>query len=353
MALLYIDSFDHYDKPHLLSKWTGAISTYEIAVGKGRCGSNALYMLNSCDVVKGVPFGSATGTVGVAYQIDGTRSLTGLDIEFLRFGNASSYHVYFTRHSDGSISGRRDHAAAGDPILAQTPPDVVRMDRWYFLECQVTIGGVGVGAVTIRVNNVTVAAATGVDTIGRDATGGVTTPELRRIIFDCASNQAYWADDLYILDSTGPAPQNTFLGDCRVEYLRPNGNGAAQGWGVVGASSHWVAVDDGAVPDDDATYLSTVTAGATDTEQYTNTNLPAGPIFGAQVGLHARKTDSGPRQLAPVIRHGGVEYVGNSQGPSANEYHYLLQVYPTNPGTGLPWTISDVNNAEFGVKVTE
>ena len=69
-----------------------------------------------------------------------------------------------------------------------------------------------------------------------------------------------------------------------------------------------------------------------------------------------RKTDAGTRSTADVIRIAGVDYVGANRQPSASSYIYLHQMHETNPATGMPWTISDVNGGgaggEYGIKVT-
>lgn len=343
MALLYIDSFDHYNAAHLLDKWTSNFTASGIAIGRGRCGSNCLEMGTFNQLVKGIDFGSTTATVGFAFQVDSTQTLALSTITLLYLGASSTDHVYLQRTADGSL---KVYSYEGTVLLGSTAPDVIRQDVWYFIEWQVTVHP-SAGAFSLRVDNVEVLAVSGVDTQHSGA-----PMELQRIHFACSSNQGYWVDDLYVLDSTGPAPQNTFLGDVHIEYLRPVSAGTHQDWNVVGPS-HWQAIDDAAIPDDDATYLSTTTLNAIDTQHYMGTGLPAGTIFGLQINLHARKTDAGIRTVAPVIRHAGTDYVGDDQAPGGTNYHYLIQTYATNPGTGAAWTIADVNAAEYGVKMTE
>lgn len=356
MALLFIDSFDHYnqnrhDDPngHIGAKWTSYFLVDEILVGQGRCSTNCLRVGPNTDLSKGVPFGSAIGTVGFAANISHA-AIPSSEIHICQFyGTDNLPHLRLYHHlPDGSLSVVR--TSSPDVVIGRTPPDVVRKEGWYFIEWQAKIDATD-GYVIVRVNNVEVLRVEHVKTTG-NLTGEM-LPNLRAVMFSCGTNEEWKLDDVYILDSTGPAPQNTFLGDCRVEYLRPRAAGTYQQWDLVGDASHWEAVDDLYTPDDDLSYITTVTAGETDTQLYRSTGLPAGPIFGAQISPLARKTDSGPRMLAPVVVQGGTTHIGASQAPSATSYKYLHHLFPVNPITGAPWTVAEINADEYGVKVTE
>jgi hypothetical protein len=200
--------------------------------------------------------------------------------------------------------------------------------------------------VQLHVNGVEELNLSGIDTVS-DASG----VGLTGFSFIASQSFEYLIDDLYALDTTGAAPNNTFLGDVRVEYLRPTANGAHQDFALVGALSHWEAVDDDATPDDDTSYIHSATVGEIDTEIYANTGLPSGTIFGVQVDLFARKTDSGFREIRPIVRHAGADYQGDALAPSFASYVYLLHVFELNPGTAAAWTIADVNSAEYGVRI--
>jgi hypothetical protein len=339
MALLFLDSFDHYQAADITSKWTSSFTLAAIAAGQGRCGTNCARLGTFNDLVKGLPFGSARATLGFAFRIDGSQTLDGLTITFVRLGNATEYHGYVRWNPDGSLEVWR--RADVEVSLARSAPGLVGFDHWYFVEWETLIHPTA-GTSILRLNNVVIAAASGVNTVGERSLA-----ELRRLAFTCGSNQQFFLDDLYVLDDTGPAPLNTFLGDCRVEYLRPRAPGTFQQWTPVGTATHEGAVDDNATPDKDATYIESTTPGQLDTSRYTPTGLPSGSVFGAQLSLYARKSDQGPRVIAPVANGS----VGPSLTPSADTYQYFTTPYGVNPATGLAWTIAQVNAAEFGVKV--
>lgn len=347
MALRFIDSFDHYQTAQLTAKWTSLsiLGSHQIQAGTGRCGTNALRMTSGAglELVKGVPYSGLTGYLGFALNIEQQIFTSAIFVNVLS-GIGSGVNLRFSRLLDGSL--RASRADAGDVILGTSAPDVVRMNDWYYVEFKFVIDNVA-GSVEIRVNGVSVLTVGPVDTVGSSSGAALTGFSLAT-----AQSFTYRVDDLYALDNSGPAPTNDFLGDIRVEYLEPDGPGVHQDFALVGAATHWQAVDDGAAPDGDTSYIHTATAGDMDTETYDNTGLPAGAIFGVQIGVYARKTDSGFRELAPVVRHAGIDYSGANQAPSFASYTYLMQVFDTNPGTGLGWTIADVNGAEFGVRLS-
>jgi hypothetical protein len=349
MALRFIDSFDHYQADQMPAKWTTVHENTpapEILVGGGRCGTNCLRMRFSATafVTKGLAFATTTVVCGFAQQWVQFSTINNL--KFFFFNASGDEQLSLSRAEDGSLHVYRMDTASG-VLLASSAPDVVRTLNWYYIEFKATIDNAA-GAIEVRVNGATVISAAGIDTQASGAPASVT-----EIKFDSLGGQVnYLIDDLYALDSSGGAPNNDFLGDSRVEYLRPTAPGFHQDWAVVGIGTHWQAVNDGDAPDDDVTYITATIVGATDTQEYSNTGLPSGTIFGVQIGLYARKTDSGLRSVAPVIRHAGADFVGSNFNPSFPSYTYLMQVYETNPGTAAPWTIADVNGDEYGIQVT-
>lgn len=343
MALRFIDSFSHYRTAQLAAKWTSlGIIPPDIIVGGGRCTANALEFgtTSGCSATKGIAFSNASGIVGVAMKM--TTVVLGGGVNVFYFGSVSNDHLSLRWNLDGSLEVWRQDP--GPVLLKASAPDVVRMNEWFYIEFKAVIDAAG--SYEVRVNGATVITGSG------NTVGSITPAGLSFIRFQAAASSVYRICDLYALDLTG-GTNNTFLGDTRIEYLHPDGAGAEQDWDVMPLlTPHWQTVYDSAGPDDDTSYIHTATAGLTETETFSNTGLPSGSIYGVQVSVYARKTDAGFRQIAPVVRHGGADFVGTNQEPSAASYRYLSQMYETNPGTGAAWAIGDVNAAEFGVKLT-
>jgi hypothetical protein len=104
-------------------------------------------------------------------------------------------------------------------------------------------------------------------------------------------------------------------------------------------------------PDGDATYNSSGTFGQRDTYRYPSiNNLVTGEIKAVALYLSARKSDDiSNRNLSTTLRINSIDYDGDTQAISSS-YVYKKQIYPKNPDTGLPWTISQVNTLDAGVK---
>lgn len=152
-------------------------------------------------------------------------------------------------------------------------------------------------------------------------------------------------DDLYVVDTTGSAPQNTFLGDVRVETRWASGAGSHAQW-TPNTGANYAATDE-TTPNDDTDYVSDSTVGDYDT--YAWQDLPSGlTVFAVQINLWARKDDANARQICPVIRQGGVDYDGTSV-PLGSSYGFITQMYTLDP-LGATWTVTNFNADEFGVK---
>lgn len=154
-------------------------------------------------------------------------------------------------------------------------------------------------------------------------------------------------DDLYVNDSVGPAPDNTYWGDTRMFAIGPISDSAVT-WVPSSGLTNFNMVNETST-DYDSTYVRTGTVGNKDLYNYPNTGLPGGTtIRGVAVMTIARRlADSGPRQLKAVLKSGSTEV----QGPlhQLSDTYYTVQFrLPTDPATGLSWTVAGVNNLKAG-----
>ena len=64
------------------------------------------------------------------------------------------------------------------------------------------------------------------------------------------------------------------------------------------------------------------------------------------------KTDILAKSIKPLIRLNSVDYLGNEKilSPAWTVHSDVIE---TNPETAVRWTQSDVDGAEFGIKVTQ
>jgi hypothetical protein len=372
MALMFMESWDHNVTADVLGKWTsnqitgsgGDVSGIVAAVG--RRGSSGLRIKtggSGNDYTKSynkVLFPSHTKMVtGFAFKAntfsgydtngnpDSAGSLNGQGPNVFAVRNNSVTQCSLFLNSNGTISVNRQNA--GSPVTLGTTAGTLIASAFTHIEVAIT-SHASAGVVIVRFDGVEVLNVTGVNTIGAGATVGWN--EIRLGHFGPSGNSftGEWVyDDLYVCDGSGSAPWNTFLGDCRVDPTLAIAVGASSGW-TPSAGANWQCVDD-VTPNGDTDFTSALPAGLTDTFVFQDAPVVGGTIMGIQHCLYMKKTDTGICTVAPVVRHGGADFVG-SDLPPGTSYGYGLAVQSVNPGTGAAWTETGFNAAEFGYRKT-
>jgi len=355
MALLYIDSFDHYVTADLAEKWSSSAVTFgtnAISAGNGRHSSASYRTVYSglgasaAQLVKSLTPGDATAIVGGAVRVDAAPADSG-GAAIVSIYDGSTPQVQLLLMSDLKLRVVRG-AFSGGTTLGTTAAAALVANTYAYVELKVLIHA-SAGTVDLKVNGVSVLALTGQNTrntgtaqwtalrIGHET--GATSNSSNEIDFD----------DLYVPDGSGSSPWNAFLGDCRVDAVYPTAAGNSSGF-TPSAGSNYQNVDDTA-PDDDSTYNAAASSPLTDTFVVGDAPVAGASIFGVQHCLSMKKTDAGTCTVAPVVRHSSTDYVGSDISP-ATTYGYGLAINATNPGTSAQWTESDFNAAEFGYKRT-
>ena len=332
MSLRFIDGFDHYNSA--TQKWTalgGAAPTFSSSGTRFGVGQY---------ITGGTPYkgldNQATWIVGVAFRVNALGPTN--SIILLRDAGTAQLSVY--SNTSGNLVVYR-----GGTIIATSTSSVLSVDVWYYLEFKATINNT-TGAYEVRLNGSTVTglSATGVNT---RQTANNYANEIMLSQGNASGNRF---DDLYVCDSSG-STNNDFLGDVRVDTIMPTADGSATDFTPSTGTDNYAMVDD-ATPDSDSTYVSSSTVNHTDLYTFADLQSLTGSIFGIQTVLWGRKDDAGVRSVAPAIKTGATTAVGDDFALAAS-YSYNLQVMETNPANSdAAWTISDVNNSEFGFRVT-
>jgi len=358
MALLFIDSFDHYVTADLTEKWSASAVTgggaIAIGAGTGRRASQGLQA--NCGggstnptyyVQKVLPAADATFVVGMAVRVPtGLIGTAGLALAGVRDGGTTQ--ISLRLNNDFTLTVLR--GIHNGTVLGTTTATMTAATFGY-LELKVLIHP-SAGTVDLRLNGVSVLSLTAQNTRASAASQwtSVILGMFDAVTFSAlGSSKIADYDDLYVLDGTGAAPWNTFLGDCRVDALSPTAAGATTGW-TPSTGANWSCVDETA-PNDDTDYTSATTIGLTDTFVVQDIPVAGSVIYGVQHNLSVKKMDAGAALIAPVVRHGGADFVGADIAPGTT-YAYGLQVAQVNPGTSAAWTEAGFNAAEFGYKKT-
>ena len=351
MTLLFCDSFDHYATSDMLRKWNSKIETAggpTVTIGAfGRSSTNGLRANRTAqnqirEAYLTRTLGSAVGTIIVGFAFKPTTNfpvVAGLWILNLTDGGTDQVEIGL--NSSGQLVARRAGVVLGTSTFG------LSLETTYYLEVKVLISDT-IGTVTVRVDGIERLALTNQDT---KATTNATVDGVKIGFRSGNENVIGWAydfDDLYVCDTAG-AQNNDFLGDIRVEALLPSGAGNYAQWALTGAATNREAVDE-STPDDDTTYVSSPTVGQKDSYAYGNLTPTAGAVK-AVVHQHlARKDDGGVRTIRPLTRISAVDYFGSNVNPGTT-YSFIQQVTELSPATGVAWTVSEINGAEFGQDV--
>ena len=211
--------------------------------------------------------------------------------------------------------------------------------QWYYIEWKVQIGDSA--ATELRINGVTDIDITGVDT--KKYAGD----DVSLIVFYALMSSGDCIDDIYVLD--GASGLNDFLGEVEIEAIFPNSDYGTCDWTCSTGTDHYALVDDNP-PDDDSTYVSTDTVDHKDLFDYQDVSGDAG-ILGIQINTLAR-VESAARNLTPMVRSGGIEYAQTAQSVTDTSYDEFVTILETDPNTSSAWTVTNLNAAQFGVKMT-
>jgi hypothetical protein len=328
MAIVLIEGWDHLTASEVTSKGWSA-NPNSMAAGRFD-GQSASYTGASTTLNKTLPSSYSTLFAGFAFN---PASLPASTQDFFCLQAGATLTFRLGLNTSGELVVRN----SGGTIIA-TGTTVLVAGSWYYIEVKCVINGAS-GSAEVHLNGVTEISSTA----GNFGSANLDTVSFRTMSFTTARVQI---DDVYVADSSGSAPRNTFLGDVRVETIYPNGAGAHSDWIPNSGSSHYTQVDE-AQADGDTSYVSDSTPGHIDTYAFGDIDTGA-TVYGVQTNLYARKDDANTRQIAPVVRQSGTDSVGATV-TLGSSYATFSQLYNQDP-TAADWTPTTVNADEFGVK---
>lgn len=336
MTLLFVDSFDHYVTANLGSKYGSAVGSPAISAGNGRNGTACL------SVTGNNQYGQCTGLNSHATYIVGMAvyysALVSQSDGFLALYDAGTQHVQLLSNAAGNLILK-----IGDGTTLATTTRSISAQVFHYVELKVTIGDAG--SYEIRVNGENWSSGSADTRNGANAVVNA----FRVGAIGNTNAATVRIDDLYVCDGAG-STNNDFLGDVRIQAIFPTGNGNTSN--LVGSDTNsvdnYLLVDETSPSTADFVESSTVTDK--DTYVFGDVTPTTGTVLGVQLVPYAAKTDAGVRSIATIARLSGTE-VDSANYTLSTTPQYFVSVHETKPGGGA-WSITDVNNAEFGVKVT-
>lgn len=220
-------------------------------------------------------------------------------------------------------------------VLDTSDTSLVAVDTWYDMEWYTKIDN-SAGEFTFKLDDTLIMSASAVDT---QQSANAQTDQWR-----CgnATLDTYMDDCLVV---SGQAD----IGPGQVETLYPDGAGdlAEMTRGGTDSSANWSQCDE-AVANGNTDYVLNTVADKRDCYTFQNRSISGTP-HGVQVTGTVIRNTSGTFTFKFFCRIGGVNFDGATVHTAPSSYLCFREVWNNNPATGLAWTDSDINGAQFGI----
>ena len=340
MSIIFFDGFDYYGSNSFGPggrHWDqGSFASTSVGRFGGQC---VTFGVSSC--VKTFSVSTSQLIVGFAMLVD--------DLDdgqaFLVFYDHNTPQCSMWLSSGGSIIVRTGLGNGISDITLGDTGFVPPLTLWFYIEIKVTIGNPG--ACEVRIDSTTVATFTGIQT---QQSGSPTTNKISFQNLDGSVDTGEWyCDDLYVINTQDATNNVDYLGEVRVQTKLPDAEGYEDDF-LPSSGSNWQNVDATTTSYvETGNYNYSGTVNAVDSYSIANFTI-SGTIFAVQSNLSFRKDDVGNRVITPTMRTASTNYTGASF-PCYSSYTYAGAMWEINPNTGLPWILTDLNAAEFGIKV--
>jgi hypothetical protein len=339
--LLFMDGCQHYATADIQKKWDGDFWAATVNASGGRRAAGSLSLGNQAYVGKLIPQ-TTTLIFGFWWHNDDglpiSSSLNSSGTHIAKLMALGAQQLAVAANSSGVIGIYRSTTQIAVSASGALP------DTGGYVEIKILFSQT-VGTVDVRVNGTSVISATGLDTCQQTSTF---CDEVQLWGLYAGSSTANHIHDIYICDGTGSL-NNNFLGDCRVDTVRPVSDGTTTDFTCSTGTDHYALVDEATPSSTDYNYSNTVN----DIDLYgidtTLATLTTEDVFGVQVNVAALKEDAGARSIAPVARSSSTNVVGDTLVLSTSEL-YACSVYEQD-STATDWTKTSIEAAEFGAKI--
>jgi hypothetical protein len=335
--LLLIDSFDTYVTADLSRRYavsgSPTIDAVEMRTGVGCLLANSY--LHGITIAQS--FTDDKFVIGFSFKT--SDATPGKVMPLMRAMGGATVNLSIALNMDGTLTLLRSLAVLG------TSTETLIDDTWHHIEligevsnsttieCILKLDGMTVITVPTTADTLTGGGLTGLQ-LGSYNTGGPN----------------FYFDSLYVMDTTG-SKNNTFLGDCVVEAILPDGNGYNSDFDGSDADKvdNYLLIDE-ADPDDDSTYIEDEDVGGIDAFTYSAMAESPATIHGVAVTAMAKKTTANLRTIKQIARPASTNYEGSEHTLSGGYVSYQ-HIWEDNPEDAAAWEEADVNGSEFGVKV--
>lgn len=355
MALIWVESMDKYsasvdnDFFNDNFNWSGnTVSPGDMEAANGRFGGQDYRCQSRLSTAQvRIPLAAMSGTTLVfaaAVRFGATETASDGVQGFLdcyTAATAGSQHFSLAFTPAGSFVM---FPASGSAFYSD--PNVVYHRVWHWLELKVSL--LDAGSFELRIDGVNVLSGSG---DFRDGTGNTSTLDSVRLsgADDAGNDDSLLWGDIVILDGSGSAPYNDFLGDLRIENSVPNGDGATAAWTPL-SGSNFQNIDEAiSAYDDDTTYISSATVDQINLATHVDhvlTNVNS--VKFAQLSALARNDGATNLRLRAVSNAVASESADITLVNGT--YKWCNHIMTQDPNTAAAWTLAGINAAEWGVK---
>lgn len=397
-SILWTDSFDLSTVPN--AGYVQLSNIPVIVTSPVRNGNHSMYIqsygLGRAGVYVVFP-SRATYIVGFAMYVTSSSSPS----NFVEFWDTGTAQVGLSMNSVGQFQFYRGATATA---LGSLSSYMMSFNAWHYIEVKVTIDP-SAGVCQLYVDGVQQISLSSQNTrISSNSTAN------QVVLQGMNSTGNYYVDDYYIMDPTNGGAYSTFLGDTKIVGVLPNANGTTNNFtqvsaswvastpyalgativdsngnlqrvthaGTSGSGSHptwnatvgltttdsgvtWTCIQDSplsnynfvdsAVINDNGTWLSDASIG--DVDRYLYPAATGSSVWGVTVKIRAEKDDVGTRLIRAAVKSGATTSDnGTDFTLTQNSFQNFQATFETDPHTSAQWSLTNLNAAEFGVKVS-
>lgn len=350
MTIKFADSFQHYATADLAKKYTSGTAGPVIGAG-GRDGGTCLQSTSGSANWTAIQIGGSQDTLIAGVSVKSEDALSGsAALGLLDFWESTSIpHVHIWVNGNGAVVATRINGGlgSGGTDLGSSANGVITAQTWHHISAKVKVHDTA-GTVEVWVYP---SGTKVLDLAAQDTRNGGTgiCDKIAVVGFMSIVPKLTYLSDFYVLDTAGAAPNNTFLGDVRVDALLPTADGNYSQLTPSTGAVHYVLVDEATPNTSD--YNSSATSGNRDTYAMADLATSSATYFAVQALVASLKDSASASSAQTCIRSGSTDSVGVSTALATTQ-SYLRDVYPTDPATSAAWTFAAINAAEAGMNVT-
>jgi hypothetical protein len=348
MALLFVDSFDHYSTSEFGRKYDG-ISGATIETDDPRNGPQHCKMGASSHFLRKQFPNSDTWIIGVAIKLNGevggSQDHDLFSIIDHTVSTINGTHLSFQVNFDNKFRVMRGSEISGE-LLATSDNAFTLDDAWHYVEFQCVIHD-STGSFSAKFDGAEIAGLTQTsqETIFGSGNAFANGIRLNGIVASPATKCFF--DDFYIANGDAPGVQ-AMLGDMKIDALFPRADGNYEELTTSSGTDSFALINELPPTTDDSTYIESNVVN--EKSSFSMDEAGNFTIHGVQHTVFVRKTDVNRRKMKHLTRVSGNDYKGDLVR-MGSVYTMKTKMWETNPKNGSPWIASEVNGAEFGLEV--